>query len=87
MSSIINSCLNKNEIITESEYVCSDCGLCLDNYFERPSDKTQKIFPENNLVSIEITNHIKESLERLNLPTYLYKFVVKSIQKIRKIQN
>lgn len=86
MSNIINSCLHKNEIITESEYVCSDCGLCLDNFFEKPADKTQKIFLENNPMSLEITNHIKESLERLNLPTYLYKFIVKSIQKkIRKI--
>ena len=84
MSDIINSCLHKNEIITESEYVCSDCGLCLDNFFEKPADKTQKIFLENNPMSLEITNHIKESLERLNLPTYLYKFIVKSIQKNQK---
>lgn len=81
MSSIIDNCFHKNEIITECGYVCSDCGLCKDSLFEKPLEISQQIYQENNPLSSEITNLIKESLERLNLPAYLYKFVVKSIQK------
>ena len=54
---------------------------CKDSLFEKPLEITQQIYQENNPLSSEITNLIKESLERLNLPAYLYKFVVKSIQK------
>lgn len=87
MSSIIDMCFHQNEIITESGYVCRDCGFCKDSFYESPKNESQTPFTENDLLSNEVISQIKETLERLNLPIYLHKFVSKSILKNKNNQK
>lgn len=79
MSNIIDSCPHTDEIIDvrEGTYICLNCGLCKDTYFEQPKIKYD--YKESYNIGYENICYIKEVLSRLNVPIYICDFISRSV--------
>jgi len=81
MSSFINSCPHKNELIDvrEGDVICAECGIVIDRYYDYGSVNLSN-FETENITQFE-KNFVLESLERLNLSSEISYEIFKEIQK------
>jgi transcription initiation factor TFIIIB Brf1 subunit/transcription initiation factor TFIIB len=79
MSSYINSCSHANELIDVRGgcIVCQECGLVIAEYYEN----TYCVNKEINELDGKCSNYIYEVIERLNLPSSIFSYILQKINE------
>lgn len=86
MSSIIDSCSHGNELVDYRGgfIICQDCGIVIDSVFESSSCGEDYNYCGLSKKEFE---HVKEMIERLNLPNSIFPHIAKKILSKKEGKN